>query len=50
MGLRVAVACVVLGACTFKGSGKSTTPGFKTYKKPHALALSSSRSFHSRSR
>lgn len=36
--MRIAVACVVLGACTVKGSGKSAMPAFKTYKKPHALA------------
>ena len=38
MGMRIAVACVLLGACTFKGTGKSTTPAFKTFKKSHALA------------
>jgi hypothetical protein len=37
MGIRVAFACVVLGACTVQGSGKSAKPAFKTYKKPHAL-------------
>jgi hypothetical protein len=37
MGMRVAVACVLLGACTVHGSGKSATPAFKTYNKQHPL-------------
>jgi hypothetical protein len=38
MGIRVAVACLLLGACTVNGSGKSAMPAFKRYTKPHTLA------------